>query len=308
MSGRLVSITLQQFCEHDPQPRELLVRAGFDVRENRLGRRPQREELSTFLRGAHAVLAGVEPYDAELLASLPELRCISRCGVGTETIDLEAAQRLGIAIRTTPDEVVEPVAQMTVAMMLALARNLPHHLTESRQQQWIKHTGTLLGEWTIGLIGYGRVGRAVARYLRIFGPRILVADPAVTAEEASVTVCPLAALLAESDLVSLHVARPHTEGPLMDRAALARMKRGSYLVNTARGFLVDEAALRDALQSGHVAGAALDVFESEPYAGVLATLPQVLCTPHVASLTRASRAAMELRSAQHIVECLTTDG
>ena len=310
MSKPLVYVALQQFCEADDRPRRALVDAGIEVRENTLGRRLRREEMADVLRNADAVLAGVEPYDHAVLEALPRLRCISRCGTGTDTIDLDAARRLGVTVCTTPEEVVDPVAQMTVAMILALARNLPLHVQEFRQGQWKKRTGFLLSEWTIGLLGFGRIGRAVERSLRVFGPRILVADPNLQSTDVpeTATRCEQNTLLAEADLVSLHASHPQAAGPLIGRGELALMKSGSYLVNTARGFLVDEPALYEAVTSGHLAGAALDVFEQEPYAGPLAALPNVLCTPHVASLTRASRVAMERRCAQNAIDCLSRRG
>ena len=303
--GRVVAyIALQQFCEEDVRPRQALEAAGFEVRHNTLGRRLRREEMAEALQGADAVLAGVEPYDAALLAALPRLRCISRCGTGTDSIDLDAAARQGIAVYTTPNEVVEPVAQLTIAMILALARNLPLHAKDAWEGRWTKRTGFLLAEWTIGLVGFGRIGRTLARHLSSFRPRIAVCDPFLQQRDIpeGVELRELAVLLAESDLVSLHVSRDRELGALIGRNELAMMKRGSYLVNTARGFLVDEAALLEALTSHHLAGAALDVFRDEPYTGPLATLPQVLCTPHVATLTKASRAAMEYQCAKRVVE------
>jgi D-3-phosphoglycerate dehydrogenase len=307
MKTPIVYVALQQFCEADDTPRRLLREAGCEVRENPFGRRLLRQEVSRLLAEAEAVIAGVEPYDAKVLAALPTLQCISRCGVGTESIDLEAARRRGIAVYTTPDEVTEPVAQLTVALILALARHLPQHLDAARAGRWEKHAGVLLSEWTIGLIGFGRIGRAVERLLRPFSPRILAADPALTSGDVpdAVQCVELAALLAQADVVSLHASRPVDAGPLLGRHELSAMKRGSYLVNTARGHLVEEAALVDALQSGHLAGAALDVFAEEPYTGPLARFPQVIATPHVASLTRASRAAMERRCAQNVVDWLS---
>ena len=308
MAHPVVYVALQQFCEHDERPRQILLEAGCEVRQNTLGRRLRREDVLDALREVDAVVAGVEPYDAELLAAFPRLRCISRCGVGTEAIDLEAARRLGIAVYTTPEEVVEPVAQMTVGMILALARNLPFHLHAAREGRWQKRTGVLLSEWTIGLVGFGRIGRRVEELLRAFGPRVLVHDPALTARDLpdGVEWRELPSLLAEADLVSLHAGRPAAAGALLGRREFQRMKPGACLVNTARGFLVDEAALEEALRSGRLAGAALDVFEAEPYTGPLATLPNVLCTPHVASLARASRAAMERQCATHVVRHFVT--
>src|SRR3989338_1852175 len=286
MSAGSVYVALQQFCEFDDRPRQLLHKAGFDVRQNELGRRLRKEDLLRGLKDVDAVIAGVEPYDAELLAVLPRLKCISRCGVGTDAIDLEAAQRQGITVCTTADDVIEPVAQLTLAMILALARNIPLHLADGRAGAWHKRTGYLLSEWTIGLVGCGRIGQRVAKYLRVFEPQICVAAPCLRADDVprGSELRDLPSLLAESDVVSIHASRPREEGPLIGRAELARMKRGSFLVNTARGFLVDEAALYDALASGHLAGAALDVFQEEPYRGPLTTLPPVLCTPHLPTL------------------------
>ena len=301
---RTVYVALSQFCQDSDQARRVLQEAGFVVRENTLGRRLQPEEMLEALRDADAVLAGVEPYSSELLAALPRLRCISRCGVGTDAIDLKAAQRLNIEFLTTGDEVVEPVAQMTVAMILALARNIPLHYAEFHAGLWLKRTAYLLSEWTIGLIGFGRIGRRVESYLQVFGARALVYDPYITLSQLSsgTRLCSLGEVLSESDLISIHAARPRSDGPIIGRAEIASMKRGSRIVNTARSHLVDEAALHEALKSGQLSAAALDVFDSEPYAGPLGQLPQVLCTPHVASLTRASRLAMELRCAMNVID------
>lgn len=304
MSRPLVYVALQQFCEFDDRPLRALLESGFEVRLNDLRRRLKAEEIPQRVGEAEAVLAGVEPYDAGILASLPRLRCISRCGTGTESIDLEAAQRHRIAVLTTPEEVVEPVAQMTVAMIFGLARHFPEAMADFRNGLWQKRVGALLSEWTIGLVGFGRIGRAVERHLRPFEPRVLAADPHVSPAQVppGVSLCSLEQLLGQSDLVSLHAGRRSEEGVLLGRKELSSMKPGSRLVNTARGRLVDQGALYDLLVAGHLSAAALDVFEEEPFTGPLTRLPQVLCTPHAASLTRASRLAMELRCARNVVE------
>lgn len=299
-----VYVALQQFCETDEEPLRLLRDAGLEVRRNLLGRRLKKEEMASLLDGADAVLAGVEPYDAELLAKLPSLKAISRCGVGTDSIDLEAARRLNIRIMTTAEQVIEPVAQMTVAMILALARNLPAHIRDFDRGEWKKQTGFLISEWTVGLIGFGRIGKAVERCLRPFSPRVLVHDPALAAGQVPehIELCPLADLLSRSDLISIHAAADPRSGPVLGAVEFARMKPGCRLVNTARGHLVDEEALLEALRCGKLAGAALDVFRVEPYTGPLTRLPNVLCTPHVGTLTRASRRAMELSCARQVAE------
>jgi D-3-phosphoglycerate dehydrogenase len=301
-------VALSEFCASDPRPREVLTAAGWDVVENTTGRRLKKEELIAALGDADAVLAGVEPYDLAVLTAAPHLRCISRVGAGTDNVDLAAAAARGVAVMTTPDEVAEPVAQLTVAMLLGLARNVPQHLSDARDGQWKKHTGFLLREWTIGLLGFGRIAQRVEAYLRPFGPKILACDPVVGPSERwpAVTFVDMATLLSESDVVSLHASTSKGAGALIGAAQLAAMKRGSRLVNTGRGHLVDESALVDALTSGQLAGAALDVFGEEPYNGPLFRLPQVLCTPHVATLTRASRVAMELRCAENVLTACRT--
>ncbi len=303
MAGN-VYVALQQFCESEDAPRRILREAGLHVTENRLGRRLKPEEMAELLAEADAVLAGVEPYGAKLLEHLPKLRCISRCGAGTDSVDLEVARRRGITVLTTPDEVAEPVAQLTLGMILALARGFPQSIRNFDAGRWSKQTGFLLSEWTVGLAGFGRIGRRVERLLRPMGPRVLVYDPFFPAGDLPPGVQPvtLEELLAQSDLVSIHASRRPEEGALLGKQEIARMKKGSFLVNTARGYLVDEQALAEGLSSGRLAGAALDVFEKEPYNGFLSKMPQVLCTPHVATLTRASRAAMEFHCAQNVVE------
>lgn len=299
-----VTIALSQFCAFDPKPLQLLEEAGFRIQQNRLGRRLRNDEIPKMLKDAEAVLAGVEPYEAQVLEGLPKLKCISRCGVGVDSIDLEACRRLNISVLTTPEEVVEPVAQLTVAMILALARNFTLHQNEFRGGLWKKHTGHMLSEWTIGLVGFGRIGREVERLLRPFAPQILVTDPKLSVDDCpdSVQLCSLPELLRQADLVSLHVSRAREEGTLLGREELLSMKPGSRLVNTARGHLVDEQALTDALTSRHLSAAALDVFQEEPYNGPLSNLPQVLLTPHVATLTQTARAAMELKSVQNLIQ------
>lgn len=301
--SKIVYVTLSQFCEENDQPRRLLQDAGFLVKENKTGRRIKREEMLMNLRDADAVLAAVEPYDSDLLARLPKLKCISRCGAGADAIDLNAAKKHGIEVLVTREEIVEPVAQMTMAMILSLARNLPLHQKDFSDGLWKKHTGRLLSEWTIGLIGFGRVGRKVEEYLKPFGPKVFVCDPYLNPSEvpAGVSFCDLPTLLKQSDLVSLHASRGTKDGYLITAKEFFQMKKGSFFVNTARGFMVDEKALQAALDSGQLAGVALDVFEEEPYQGPLVNYPNVFLTPHVSTLTMASRAAMELRCAQNVV-------
>lgn len=304
MSSKTVYVALSQFCEKEDTPRNLLIHNGFRVIENKMGRRIREEEMFAALKGVDAVLAAVEPYTEELLSKLPQLKCISRCGAGVDAIDLEAAKKYGKEVLITREEIVEPVAQMTLGMIFSLARNFIAHKLDFQEGRWKKRTGVLLSEWTMGLIGFGQVGRKVEKYLRPFGPKILVSDPNLSNKDLSPGVerCSLEDLLAQSDLVSLHAASKPSDGPLLGKREFTKMKKGSFFVNTARGYLVDEGALEEAIRSGILAGAALDVFEEEPYHGSLARYPNVLLTPHVSTLTSGSRLAMELKCAQNVVD------
>jgi D-3-phosphoglycerate dehydrogenase len=309
MSSKSVYVAISQFCEGDESPRRALIEAGFDIRENKLGRRLREEELVEAVGPADAIIAGIEPYTAAVLKSLPHLKCISRVGVGVDAIDLDAANRIGIAVLNTPDEVAAPVAELTLGFILSLARNLPEYGLSFREGSWRRYPGTLLSEWTIGLVGFGRIGRAVEHCLRPFGATVLVADPGLHhGVPNNIQHVSFDDLLCRSDVVSLHASRSMREGPLLSRAEFARMKRGARIINTARGYLIDEPALMESLESGQIAAAALDVYENEPYSGPLSRFPQVLCTPHIGTFTNASRRAMELKAAVNVVDFLSQRG
>ena len=304
----IVGSTLSEFCRYDEKARSLLQEAGFMLRENPAGKRPDKRQTIELLRDCDAVLAGVEPYDEEVLQALPRLRCISRCGMGTDSIDMHATSRRNIGVFATTDEVVRPVAEMTVAMVFALARRFPLFARASAVDFWKKHTGRLLSELVVGLVGYGRIGREVERCLVPLVKRILVYDPYVdmSALSTGVEPCAFDALLKNSDIVTLHVNRPASDGVMIGEREFALMRQGAYLVNTARGHLVDEEALIVALKSGWLAGAALDVYAQEPYSGPLLSIPQVLCVPHVATLTVSSRIQMETRCALNVIDFFTS--
>jgi len=304
MNGKpAIYVALSQFCEDDQTPRQKLMEAGFDVRLNTTGRRIKRDELIEVLKGVDGVLAGVEPYDADILAQAPRLRCISRCGIGTDAIDLAEAKRRNISVLVTADEIVKPVAELTVAMMLALAKNIGLHSADLKSGEWKKHTGRMMSELTVGLMGFGKIARAVNQMLLPFHPRVLIHDPFVSTSllPENVKSTSMDQLLAESDFLSIHAARKPQDGYLIGQKELSSMKKGSFLVNTARGYMLDENALLEALQSKHLAGAAMDVFETEPYNGPLGKLANVICTPHVATLTKSSRIAMEIKSVDNLV-------
>jgi D-3-phosphoglycerate dehydrogenase / 2-oxoglutarate reductase len=307
VSGRIF-VAASTFAEHDRAPLEMLRSSAFEIVMNPHGRRLTRDEVIALGAGAAGIIAGVEPYDETVLSALTGLRCISRIGVGVDNIALPAAQARGIAVRNTPDVVIAPVAELTVAMILDLLKRVTEHTVLLRAGRWEKLTGRMLAGKTVGLLGLGRIGRRVAELLVPFGAAVIGCDPRGDRAWADATRIRLVAmdeLLGTSDVLSLHLTVTSDSPFRLDAVTIDRMKRGAYLVNVARGKLVDEAALFDALRDGRLAGAALDVFDVEPYSGPLAQLPQVLLTPHVATLTLESRSEMERQAARNVLDVLT---
>jgi D-3-phosphoglycerate dehydrogenase len=214
-------------------------------------------------------VCGDDRFNAEVLAACaPRLKVISKWGTGIDSIDRDAAAKLGIQIRNTPDAFTDAVADSAMAYILSFARQTPWLDRAVKSGQWSKLPGRSLLECTLGVVGVGRIGKAVLRRARGFGMRLLgndiiEIDPAFVAET-GVEQVPLPELLAQADFVSLNCDLNPSSQHLIDAAALARMQPAAVLVNTARGPLVDELALVAALQAGRIAGAALDVFEHEP--------------------------------------------
>jgi len=228
---------------------------------------------------------------ADLLAKAPKLRAVGRAGVGVDNIDLEAATKRGVLVMSTPGGNAVSVAEHTFALMLSLARQVPRLDRAIHEGRWEKSSaaGTEVRGKTLGLIGLGRIGSEVAVRAEAFDMRVLAYDPFISeaaAREMSVELVPLDQLLAESDFVSLHTALSPATQNLINKANIEKMKTGARLINAARGELVDEAALAEALKSGKLAGAAVDVFAEEPpKSSPLVGLPNVIATPHVAGST-----------------------
>jgi len=227
----------------------------------------------------------------ELLDKAPRLRVVGRAGVGVDNIDLDEATRRGVLVMSTPGGNAVSVAEHTFALLLGLARQVPRLDKAMHEGKWEKGSaaGTEVRGKVLGLIGLGRIGSEVAVRAEAFDMKVLGYDPFISeaaARELQVELVPLEKLLAESDFISLHTAVSPATQNMIDAKALAMMKKGARLVNAARGELIDETALTEALKSGHLAGAALDVFvEEPPKSGTLTGLPNVIATPHVAGST-----------------------
>lgn len=271
---------------------------------NTSGRRLDLPGVRRLLAGhVDGAIAGLEPFDAQVLSSTVGLRAVSRIGTGVDNVDLGAAERLGIAVLRTPDAPTSAVAELTVALMLAGLRHLVDHHQRVLDGTWKGRVGGLLEGRTVGLIGAGRIGRAVAERLSPFGVHLQGADPHVEPGTVSFPLVGLDDLLRTSDIVSLHVpAQP--QGPLLDARRIGLMRPGAMLINTARGGLVDEEVLAGALRSSALSFAGLDAFAVEPYEGSLRDSPNVLLTPHIASNTTETRRVMEREAALNLARAL----
>lgn len=292
-----VLVTPTSFGKSDPHVRTELESAVGAVIYNPLGQPLKSHQVQKLLPGCDGYIAGLDEIDAAALASADRLRVIARYGVGVDSVDLAAAADRGIIVTNTPLANTVSVAELTVGLMLALARSIPELVGETREGKWTRKTGVSMSGKTIGLIGLGGVGKHVATRLRAFDCHILAYDPAADAAfavEHGIELAEPDNMVRYADFVSLHVPLLPTTRSMVNAAFLAKMKRGAFLVNTARGELIDESALLEALQSGHLRGAALDAFSQEPPPAdhPLLKLPQVLVTPHAGAHTDGAIDAM----------------
>jgi D-3-phosphoglycerate dehydrogenase / 2-oxoglutarate reductase len=265
-----------------------LVMAGFEIVAGPAGRLPDADDLRRLLPGCVGWLAGVERITDDVLAAAPDLRVIARNGTGVDAIDLAAARRRGIEVRRAEGANARGVAELTIGLILALARSIPSSDAAIKAGGWQRHQGIELEGRTLGIVGCGKIGRLVAALARGLGMRVVGHDP-FAAAVAELPLLPLDDLVAASDVITLHCP-PGADGrPVLDAGRLAHAKPGVLVVNTARHELVELPALVAAIDEGRVGGAALDVFDAEPPVdrGPLAR-PRIIATPHIGGLTAES--------------------
>jgi phosphoglycerate dehydrogenase-like enzyme len=292
-----VLVTPTTFGKHDPRLRSELETAVGQVIYNSLGRPLTSPEVRALLPGCDGYIAGLDQIDRAALEAADRLKVIARYGAGVDHVDLAAAAEKSIIVTNTPFANAISVAELTIGLMLALARSIPALATEARAGGWPRTSGISLEGKTIGLIGLGAIGKQVALRLRAFGCDIVAHDPAADAAFAAahgIELAPLDEVVSRADFLSLHLPALATTRGMVNTAFLARMKPGAFLINTARGELIDEAALLEALQTGHLRGAALDAFAKEPPDGdnPLLALAQVIATPHCGAHTDGAVNAM----------------
>jgi D-3-phosphoglycerate dehydrogenase len=241
-----------------------------------------------------------------LLSKAPQLRVIARAGVGVDNVDLPAATARKILVVNAPTAATTSVAELTVSFALLLVRDLYGTIESTKSGRWDRglHGEELSGK-TVGLVGYGRIGREVAHRLRAFGASVIAFDPLLTKSPDDTPLVPIDELLTRSDVVSLHAALTPENHHLLNAERLCRLRRGAYVINVARGALIDEEALVKALASGQVAGAALDVFETEPPTRTaLLAHPRVVATPHLGASTPEAQHRAGVQVAEELLRLL----
>jgi len=305
MTVNMIAITTSSFDKAGGNLVKRVEEAGFKVKLNPHGRKMKPEESREFLTSdIVGIIAGVEKLEDSLFAQLPDLKVIVRAGIGMDAVDIESARRRGIIVDNTPDGPVLAVSELTIGMILSLLRRIPEADRNLRQHKWQALIGNLLSSKTVGIIGCGRIGRAVSKLLMAFGCTVLATDPILSeneAKELGVSLLSLPDLLMHSDIVSLHLPYSPTVHHVISTKQIEQLTGGAFLVNISRGGLIDEEALANALKNGKLTGAALDTYENEPYTGTLCQMENVVLTSHMGSYAAESRAIMERDSVDKLL-------
>ena len=281
-----------------------LVDAGYELVATPAGRTPTESELLELVPGCVGWLAGVERIPANVLEAATSLRIIARNGVGTDTIDMDAAATVGIAVTTAPGANAQGVAELALTLALACLRGVPWSSASVRAGGWDRWVAREVGEITVGVVGLGAIGRKVGAAFAGLGATVIGFDPYSSAE--GIRSVSLDELVAEADVVTLHAPPPEDGSALIDAARLAGFRSGAILVNTARASLVDDAAVLAALESGHVGAYAVDAFATEPpELTPLLLHDRVIATPHLGAFTHASVRRATMMAVHSLLENLS---
>ena len=279
---------------------EKLEATGFEIIPNPYKRKLTQDELKELLTDVKGIIAGLEPLNKEVLTA-SSLEVISRCGSGISNVDLDTVEKMNIQFFSTPFGPTVSVAELTLCNIIALLRNLPAVNKQMHDGIWEKNTGHLLSGKMVVIIGFGKIGQAVANLLGAFKVNILAVDPYLKeiGYKGSAIVSEINDALPKADIILIHSSG---EEPILTRKEFGIIKKGAFLLNASRGPLVDEIALIEALDDKTISGAWLDVFSHEPYSGPLCEYDNVILTPHISSYTAEGRLNMENDAVDNLIE------
>jgi D-3-phosphoglycerate dehydrogenase len=291
-------------------PMKKLLEFADEIVYNPYSRPLTGDELIPLLEGCNGYLAGLDFITEKALKSANNLKVISRYGIGCDRVNLETTKKLGITVTNTPGANAGAVSDLALGLILAVARAIPMLDQTTKQGKWIRRTGIELGGKTLGLLGFGMIGKQVARRAIGFDMKVIAYDPymdMIYAKEHKVCSKTLEQVITESDFLSLHLPLTESTQYIIDKNVIEKMRPGAVVINTSRGGLIDEEALYQALQSGHLGGAALDVYDSEPpdTSRPLYQMPNVIATPHTGAHTYDATLNMATMAVDNLIDVLT---
>jgi len=298
------------FCLHSKKPLSLLKNNSLFLKKNTKRRKLNQSELIQDLSDCVGVIAGTEEYREDVISKLNKLKVISRLGVGTDNIDINYALSKGIKIFTTENGPYEAVAELVITYILSFYRHINQSFIDLKNGIWNKRTGYLLSGKTVGIIGFGNIGKQVARLLQPFNCQILTFDLLRDKDfeiNYGVKFVDINELLKKSNIITLHLNLNPKTRHFINQSTISKMKKDCLLINTSRGEIIDEKSLYNNLSKGHLLGACLDVFENEPYNGLLRELDNVLLTPHIGSYARETRIKLELEATENLITGIIND-
>jgi len=303
-----VLVSTFPFGQTDPKAAELIMNQGWELEFNPYGRKITLSELKVMLTGVDALIAGTEELNKETLELANNLKLISRVGIGLDGIDWKEIKRRKIEVAYTPEAPTLSVAELTLGFILDLSRGITNTTVNMRNRVWERYSGMELTGKTVGIIGLGRIGKTLVRLLKPFNCKILVND--IKADEEfikknNLTLAKKEVIYKEADFVTLHVPLTKLTRNLINEEVFKLMKKDAFLINDSRGPVVSEKALYKALKQDQIKGAAIDVYEKEPYSGILCELNNIILTSHMGSCSEESRRAMEIGAAQAVVDFFT---
>ena len=286
---------------------ELLKQNGLNPVLNPYGKKLTEDQILDLMDDSIGIIVGTERITKKIIESSSNLKVISRYGIGMDNVDLTAAKENNVAIYNTPKTPALAVAELTITLIFSLLKKINKVDSNLRRNNWKPEIGNMLSGKTVGIIGLGRIGKKVASFLQPFEVKIITFDVKpnrVFAKENDIEIVSFDELLKQGDIITIHI--PFTENTkyLIDEKSLGKMKKTAFLVNTARGGLINEEALYHALKQGGIAGAAVDVFENEPDVGKLKELDNIILTPHIATYTIETRKHMEIEAAENLINGL----
>ena len=305
-----VLITTIPFADKDRLPLELLENANIDYLINPLNKKLTEDELTEIVTDFDVIIAGTEMITSKVMDRAKNLKMISRVGIGLDSVDLVSAKERGIIVSYTPDAPSPAVAELTFGLIFSLLRSIHVSNSQLHEGKWYRFFGRRLSEVTLGIIGVGRIGGRVIRRTKSFGsPRLLVNDIDNSKRpdliDFKLNWVSKEKIYEEADIISIHTPLTSATKDMVTREQLLKMKKDAIIINTSRGGIINEQDLYEVMNSGHLSGAAIDVFEKEPYDGKLSEIERCILTAHMGSMSEDCRTRMEIEATEEAVRLLT---